>query len=367
MMKATFFFLFAVLASCALAQVGICVMKGTSFNPNTAGTLTFTWDNNTQTTNITGTITGMAASSTHGIHIHVYGDISAIDGTAAGGHYNPMSAMHGDIANTARHVGDWGNVYSDSTGAISINVASNMVKLSGTQSAIGRTMIIHEKMDDGVTQPTGNSGTRYGQCVIGIQSTTGNVADNEVASYASCEMRGVTPDLYGRVIFTQNADGTVTVNSTICSSTGGSRGFHIHEFGDLSGADITTKTGGHYNPNSQMHGAPMNMARHVGDLGNVTILYGIGSKVQTVNLVSLNGPSSIIGRAVVIHANFDDGVSQPSGNSGVKVGACVIGTVDVLPLGGYSCNITTPPTNSSLPITFAWLLLVLVLLVHGGV
>lgn len=45
-----------------------------------------------------------------------------------------------------------------------------MACLLGDQSVIGRAIIVHEKADDGCTQPTGNSGARYAQCVIGVGS-----------------------------------------------------------------------------------------------------------------------------------------------------------------------------------------------------
>lgn len=39
---------------------------------------------------ITGTVSGLGDATPHGWHIHEFGDISAPDGTAAGGHFNPL-------------------------------------------------------------------------------------------------------------------------------------------------------------------------------------------------------------------------------------------------------------------------------------
>lgn len=126
---------------------------------------------------------------------------------------------------------------------------------------------------------------------------------------------------------------------------------HIHQFGDLSGADITANSGSHFNPFGNNHAYPEVANRHVGDLGNLRVgLDGIGNMTNTLNLISLKGINSVVGRSVIIHANQDDGVTQPTGNSGDKIGACVIGTVDTLPPANVPCtpiNFTVTPT----PIT----------------
>jgi Cu-Zn family superoxide dismutase len=41
-----------------------------------------------------------------------------------------------------------------------------MIKLSGKDSIVGKAIIVHEKVDDFKTQPTGNAGTRVACGVI---------------------------------------------------------------------------------------------------------------------------------------------------------------------------------------------------------
>ncbi|AQL06663.1 Superoxide dismutase [Zea mays] len=65
--------------------------------------------------------------------------------------------------------------------------------------------------------------------------------------------------------------------------------------------------GPHYNPASKEHGAPEDENRHAGDLGNVTAgADGVANINVTDSQIPLTGPNSIIGRAVVVHADPDD-------------------------------------------------------------
>jgi len=47
----------------------------------------------------------------------------------------------------------------------------------------------------------------------------------------------------------------------------------------------------------------------------------------TDNIISLEGPKSIIGRSVIVHAHADDFKTQPTGASGARVACGVIGIV----------------------------------------
>ena len=66
--------------------------------------------------------------------------------------------------------------------------------------------------------------------------------------------------------------------------------------------------GAHYNPLNKTHGALEDAERHVGDLGNVEAKRGVAeySAVDSQRLIQLSGPLSVIGRAVVVHADPDD-------------------------------------------------------------
>ncbi|RMH95460.1 MAG: superoxide dismutase family protein [Calditrichaeota bacterium] len=128
----------------------------------------------------------------------------------------------------------------------------------------------------------------------------------------------------GVVYFTQMENG-VKIEAKVEGLTPGEHGFHIHEFGDCSSGDGKS-AGGHFNPEGKSHGAPDAAERHVGDLGNLTADDAGVAKYERVDShLSLNGPNSIIGRAVIIHEKADDLTSQPTGAAGSRLACGVIG------------------------------------------
>lgn len=102
----------------------------------------------------------------HGFHIHEFGDCSAPDAASAGGHFNPTKSLHASPMDLPRHIGDLGNINADSNGKASYNRIDFSVALSGTNSIIGKSVIVHEKNDDFVSQPTGNAGARLACGII---------------------------------------------------------------------------------------------------------------------------------------------------------------------------------------------------------
>lgn len=97
-------------------------------------------------------------------------------------------------------------------------------------------------------------------------------------------------------------------------------GFHVHEYGDCS--EQGQNVGKHYNPHYVRHGLPGDEQRHLGDMGNLsTGADGTAFYNKLLNMCMWGA----VGRAVVIHANVDDGQSQPSGNAGPYIACGVIG------------------------------------------
>ncbi|KAI8889648.1 copper/zinc binding superoxide dismutase [Backusella circina FSU 941] len=127
-------------------------------------------------TTLVANITGLAPGK-HGLHIHQFGDLTnGCENT--GGHFNPFTKTHGAITDVERHVGDFGNieVNAEDTYAI-LRLDNNLVQLSGENSVIGRSVVIHSGQDDlgrGGTESSkvnGNSGSKIACGVIGYAST----------------------------------------------------------------------------------------------------------------------------------------------------------------------------------------------------
>jgi len=118
--------------------------------------------------------------------------------------------------------------------------------------------------------------------------------------------------------------GQMMISVSIKGATPGEHGLHIHEKGDCSAPDATS-AGGHFNPGGHQHGAPDAKEHHGGDLGNITVgADGSGTAMIHTSDLSFEGPSSVLGRSIVVHEKADDFVTQPTGNSGGRIGCGVI-------------------------------------------
>lgn len=129
----------------------------------------------------------------------------------------------------------------------------------------------------------------------------------------------------GVVSFEKAADSGVIVTAVVEGLTPGKHGFHIHQYGDCSAPDATS-AGGHFSPMAHPHGAPTDMERHVGDLGNLEAdSTGRAEYRWTDPHLTFSGRNSIIGRGIIVHADEDDLTSQPTGAAGARVACGVIG------------------------------------------
>jgi len=108
-----------------------------------------------------------AAPGAHGIHLHELGDCSSEDFKSTGGHFNPTGAPHGAPGDAEHHAGDFGNVEVGEDGVGHVELVSDMLTVAeGPNTVVGRGVILHEKADDLVSQPTGDAGGRIACGVV---------------------------------------------------------------------------------------------------------------------------------------------------------------------------------------------------------
>ncbi|PSO83339.1 MAG: superoxide dismutase family protein [Cyanobacteria bacterium QS_4_48_99] len=143
-------------------------------NSGVSGVVRFSQDSENSPTSIEAEVTGLTPGK-HGFHVHEFGDIT--EGcTSAGSHFNPFGKTHAGPNDENRHVGDLGNVEANSDGVAKLKTQDNMIKLTGPNTVIGRTMVVHVGEDDlgrggdDESLKTGNAGGRLACGVIGVGS-----------------------------------------------------------------------------------------------------------------------------------------------------------------------------------------------------
>jgi Cu-Zn family superoxide dismutase len=106
----------------------------------------------------------------HGFHIHAVGRCEAPDFKSAGPHFNPEGKQHGWDNPLGHHLGDLQNLDVGPDGKANVRILVPGVTLGeGAMSLFhegGTALVIHEKPDDGKTDPAGNAGARIACGVI---------------------------------------------------------------------------------------------------------------------------------------------------------------------------------------------------------
>lgn len=143
------------------------------FNETIKGTVKFTEDLHANVVIIDLNLSGLKPNSLHGFHVHEAGDLTH-KCTSMCSHFNPYGKTHGCPGMRERHVGDLGNIKSDSKGKAKYSFNDDCIKLRGIKcNIIGRGLIIHADPDDcgqggdAESLKTGNAGKRMDCAIIG--------------------------------------------------------------------------------------------------------------------------------------------------------------------------------------------------------
>jgi Cu-Zn family superoxide dismutase len=111
----------------------------------------------------------------HGIHIHQNAKCDGPDFKTAGGHFNPDQKKHGINNPEGHHNGDIPvnlTVKADGADKVSVKVPGVSLDPNSPNSLFtngGTSIVIHQKADDMVTDPSGNSGNRIACGIIARQ------------------------------------------------------------------------------------------------------------------------------------------------------------------------------------------------------
>jgi Cu-Zn family superoxide dismutase len=156
-----------------------------------------------------------------------------------------------------------------------------------------------------------------------------DTASVPMVSHAEATLSGTYADttVSGTVKFDADSSGKVKMmlEITVPAKANKSVAVHIHEHGDCG--DTAKMAHGHWNPTHAQHGKWGTGSFHLGDIGNVKLnAKGKGTLKLTTDLWSLGGKpdKNILGRSIIVHGGVDDYKTQPSGNSGTRIGCGVI-------------------------------------------
>lgn len=107
----------------------------------------------------------------HAIHIHENGKCDPPKFESAGAHFNPLGKQHGFHNPKGFHGGDLPNIMVSADGKVTADIVTATVTLepghpNSLRKTGGTSLVIHEKADDYITDPSGNSGGRIACGVI---------------------------------------------------------------------------------------------------------------------------------------------------------------------------------------------------------
>ncbi|NVP54299.1 superoxide dismutase family protein [Mycoplana rhizolycopersici] len=153
-----------------------------------------------------------------------------------------------------------------------------------------------------------------------------NVATAQDSNTAQADFLGLGGSESGRATMTEGAGGVLFEIEVSGLPPRKWVALHIHETGACDPTSSHESAGGHFNPDEKEHGFLAANGPHAGDMPNQYVGDDGVMRAQVFNgMVTLKeGDRSIRGRAIVVHAGFDDYRTGPAGGAGDRLACAVI-------------------------------------------
>lgn len=154
-------------------------------------------------------------------------------------------------------------------------------------------------------------------------------ATGDTVEFAVAHLKPTAGNTARGVVRFERADEGVRMTTEISGLPGGKHAHHVHVWGDCSGADGKT-AGTHFNFQGSTLNLPDDAKRRItGDLGDLEPAEdGTASVTRMLPTAQLDGPLSILGRSVIVHAKGNDHSQPPIGAAGSRLACGVIGASD---------------------------------------